>query len=105
MKPKLILSIILILGSLYRTLAQPDLSYTQMADTLLYLLDKSFISTGILYDRVYPFASLHDFNNNRADTSNYLHFMQAHGELYQAAYNKTGFITNGYLDTLIKAIK
>jgi hypothetical protein len=66
----------------------PDMTFTQMADTLLYPLNKAQITTGILYDRVFPFAGLHAFGalNGNADTTYYGHYRQAHSELYQAAY-------------------
>lgn len=37
-----------------------DFTYTKMVDSLMFPLNKSQITTGILYDRVYPFAGLHN---------------------------------------------
>lgn len=77
-----------------------------MADTLMYPLNKSGISTGILYDRVYPFAGLHSFNtlHGNPDTSSYDHFYQAYSEIYNAAYNKSSLMNSYRLDTIAKAM-
>lgn len=112
MQTKFTTILIFIIGSFCQFISQTanaqvapaDMSYTQMADTLLYPLNKSYVTTGILYDRVYPFASLHTFNSINPDTSGYLHFMQSYSELYHAAYNNTGMWREGYLDTLVKAM-
>lgn len=106
MKTKFLLTITLLSNSFCSLLAQStDLSYSQMADTLLYPVNKGYISTGILYDRVFPFASLYTFNGVSPDTSSHLHFIQSYKELYEASYNNTGMLREGYLDTLAKAIK
>lgn len=78
-----------------------DPSYREVVDSIMTPINKSQITTGILYDRVFPWASLHAFN---ADTSGYKHFLQASAELYQAAYNKTGMISSERIDTIIRAI-
>jgi len=49
--------------------AQTPKNFTQTADSCLFNLDKSGVTTGILYDRVFPFATLAIFNQNYADTS------------------------------------
>ena len=59
-------------------------SYTQGVDEKLQLLDKNELTTGILYDRVYPLANLTVFNQTEADTSYVTHFYQAYGELQTA---------------------
>lgn len=61
-------------------------TYTEGVDAKLQLLDKSAITTHILYDRVYPGASLTQFNQTLADTSAVGHFYQAWGELQTADY-------------------
>ncbi len=83
-----------------------DFSYTQMVDSLMAPLNKTQITTGILYDRVFPFAYLQSFNRsyNNPDTSSYGHFYQAYSEIYNAAYNKTNLMNDYRLDTLAKAI-
>ena len=64
--------------------------YHQSVDDKLLNLDKAQISTGILYDRIYPVGQLPIFNQTQADTSNYLHFKQCISELYWSAYTRTG---------------
>ncbi|MGI8950720.1 MAG: T9SS type A sorting domain-containing protein [Chitinophagaceae bacterium] len=83
-----------------------QLSITQMVDTLISPLDKTGITSGILYDRVFPFAGLHGFNilHGNPDTSSYAHFYQAYSEIYNAAYDKTNFMNYYRLDTIAKAI-
>ena len=73
--------------------AQTPKNFTQTADSCLVNLNKSGVTTGILYDRVFPFASLAIFNENYADTSSYSHFKQGYNELYDAAYSNGGMMT------------
>ena len=80
-------------------------SYTHDADSLLQNLNKSYITTGILYDRVFPFAMLHVFNTANFDTSNLYHFKQAYYELYNAKYNKSDLKKPQALNKEIAAIK
>jgi len=62
-------------------------TYTKKIDYRLQYLSKTPITTGILYDRVFPAARLHQFNHGtQRDTSSATHFVQAHAELYQAHY-------------------
>ena len=72
----------------------------------MYPLNKSGITTGILYDRVFPFAALFSFNTlyGNPDTSGYDHFYQAYSEIYNAAYSKGGLMNDYRLDTIAKAI-
>lgn len=69
--------------------AQDDL-YRHMTDSLFQHLDKSEITTGVLYDRVFPLSRLNQFNLASPDTSNYQHFIQAYSEFYRAAYAPLG---------------
>ncbi|MGJ3234722.1 T9SS type A sorting domain-containing protein [Marivirga sp.] len=62
------------------------IGYVQKMDSLFENLDKSKIETGILYDRVVPFAQLDQFNAKQ-DTANFKLFRQAWSELYNASYN------------------
>jgi len=62
-------------------------TYTQKIDYRLQNLSKTPITTGILYDRVFPAARLHQFNQGtQADTSSANHLVQAAHELYSAYY-------------------
>ena len=58
------------------------------ADSLMANLDKSQISTGVLYDRVAGMAALDVFNlcYNNPDTSSVGHFLQAYYEMHVAPY-------------------
>jgi hypothetical protein len=63
-------------------------SFTYVIDSLLQHLDKSAITTGILYDRAWPAAAVHLLNVNEADTASRSYFMEAYFELLSAAYNQ-----------------
>lgn len=65
--------------------------YTAVIDSLIQHLDKSRITTGILYDRVLPMAHVHEFNAFIADTSANKHFIQAYSEMYRASYNQSNW--------------
>ncbi|ADR22429.1 hypothetical protein MATR_37250 [Marivirga tractuosa] len=59
--------------------------YIQKMDSVFEDLDKTKISTGILYDRVPSFANIEQFNK-AYDTANFNLFRQAWSELYRASY-------------------
>jgi len=59
--------------------------YIQKMDSIFEDLDKTEISTGILYDRVPSFANIEQFNKKN-DTANFSLFRQAWSELYRASY-------------------
>lgn len=62
--------------------------YTTNVDNILTYVDKSPITTGILYDRVMSFADLDILKEDGNITnSNYQHFMQSWSELYRASYS------------------
>ena len=62
--------------------------YTTNIDNVLTHVDKSPITTGILYDRVMSFADLDILREDGTiTTSNYQHFMQSWSELYRASYS------------------
>ncbi|MFT3948485.1 MAG: T9SS type A sorting domain-containing protein [Agriterribacter sp.] len=95
----ILLGLLMICSALF---SQQTMTYTKMADSLLFPISKTQITTGILYDRVVPFASLHSFKNT--DTSFYSHFIQAYSELYAAAYNNTSMLKMERIDTISTAI-
>ena len=67
-----------------------DKDYTQNMDVLLTNVNKTPITTGILYDRIMSFSDLDWLKVNGAVTnSNYKHFIQSWSELYRSAYNPT----------------
>lgn len=59
------------------------MSYKQFADFKLQQLNKSFINSGILYDRIFPVADIERFKqqNQTTDTSSPRHWIQAYYEL------------------------
>jgi len=62
--------------------------YTEVFDHVFRNVSRTDATTGILYERVVPFAQLHKFNSNLSiiDTSSREHFMQAYKELYKASF-------------------
>src|SRR5687768_13594964 len=103
MKIKALL-IILIITSTSVLRAQRLTPFTHEADSVFKNLNKSYITTGILYDRVYPSAMLHVFNSPFFDTTNVHHFKQAYFELYNAKYYKTDLVSPDTVDKRINAI-
>jgi len=61
-----------------------DPTYTEHFDYIFQNVSRVQATTGILYERVVPFANLTSPN---LDTSNYTHFIQAYSELYRAAFD------------------
>ena len=76
------------------------LPYKQFADFTLQQLNKTYINSGILYDRVFPVADIERFKqqNQTTDTSGPRHWIQAYYELYNAAYNNAGWLAPDVLD-------
>jgi len=66
-------------------------------DEMLINIDKSSLTTDVLYERVFPFAKLAIFND-RINISNVKHFEQALSELYKAS-NKQKFTSYKQLRT------
>lgn len=81
--------------------------YQQSADSLFQYLDKSAITTNILYDRVVQFADLDTLsglitnNTNPAISTSAGHFLQAWKELYDANYDQTNLIKPEWIDALV----
>lgn len=75
----------------------PDTPYKETAYTLLKNLDKSQVSTGILYENVLPLANIYEYTgNSNTDTSHTNHFLQAYAEIYLSKFNNIGL--KHYLD-------
>lgn len=68
--------------------AQTNDNFTGTIDSMLLNVDKTPITSGILYDRAFILAGLHVFNKFSSDTSSYMHYLQGYNELYMAAYNR-----------------
>lgn len=77
------------------------LPWKTYADYKLQLLNKSYMSTTVLYDRVFPIANVDGFTGHSSDTSSPAHFVQAYDEIYNAAYNTSGWITPDSLNSLL----
>jgi len=63
-------------------------SFTESFDSVFVNISRADATTGILYERVIPFAQLQNFNSNivPVDTSNHEHFRRAYRELNRAAF-------------------
>lgn len=67
-----------------------DKDYTQNMDYLLTNVNKTPITSGILYDRIMSFSALNWLKENGVVTnSNYQHFIQSWSELYRSSYTPT----------------
>lgn len=66
------------------------------ADYQMQNLNKSFIATNILYDRMFPLANVDEYKglpyNTNTDTTHPDHLMQAYYEMYNSAYNTTSMM-------------
>ena len=63
-------------------------SFSETIDEFFRNISRADATTGILYERIIPFAQLLNFNSHVApvDTSNNEHFIQAYSELYDATF-------------------
>lgn len=80
-------------------------TYTEFIDNEMRYLDKSGITSGILYDRVNNLAGLDDFNISQIDTSSNKHFKQSYFEMMGADYNANDWMPMEDLNNLILAKK
>jgi len=67
-------------------------TYTYTVDSLFTHLNKSSITTGILYDRAYPLAAVHLFNKKEVDTAYSDYLIEAYRELFASSYSQAGWI-------------
>ena len=70
---------------------QEETPWSHLVDSLTAALDKSPVTTGLLYDRALPLAALHSFGVRRPDTTGSAHLRQAYLELWMAAYERGTF--------------
>lgn len=70
-----------------KTFKQQDSIYWKTSLQII----KPQITTGILYDKVYPISNLYNFNTNNYNTSNASIFKQAVSEIYRSSTNKSQF--------------
>ena len=86
MKKNIVIQISVLFLVLTSTSAQ---TYTQAFDSVFANVSRAGANTGILYERVLPFANLTNFNSllSNPDTSNCSHFFRAANELRRATFN------------------
>jgi len=101
LKHRLLLPLLLQFTFLLSAKAQQDYLYAEKADSLFANLDKSLITTGILYDRAFPLSRF-DLYNPATDTVDYEYISQAYYELYQAAYNRTVLLEPGTFNNMVE---
>lgn len=68
------------------TLYAQEKTYTEKMDSLMQYVDKSQMTTPILYDRVFSFS---DLNSAQPASISYDYFLQSWSELYRASYQPT----------------
>ena len=73
------------------------LTWKCYADYKLQMLNKSYVGTGILYDRVFPIANVDEYTGLANDTTTPNHFMQAYYEIYNSAYNTADWKLPGWM--------
>lgn len=85
-----ILLLLLIVGNTdtYAQSTQTITPHWVQQDSIFQHLDKGYISTDVLYDRVYPSARIPSFTAQQ-DTVDYKYTMQVWHELYLASYNRS----------------
>lgn len=91
------LYLLVLLWSMLPLWALAQSQYQQAADEALANLDKSGITSGMLYDRVFPAANLRELSA----PSSAGRYRQAQAELYYASYNRDTRLTPDELDYLI----
>lgn len=74
------------------SISTPSIDYVKTTDSLIQYLDKSRLTTTILYDRAFNMANVQAFNVTQADTCVNKHFRQAYKEMFDAAYNKQNWL-------------
>ena len=90
---KKILTFLLLISTIQVLNAQENSikSYVQTQDSIFQHLDKSKITTGSLYDRVYQWADIPTFRSQ--DTFNFSYTMQVWHELYLSSYDQKSFLS------------
>ncbi len=79
------------------------LSFTQAQtklDSMLVNISLTPVTSGIIYERVTPFANLYHLNENSNQAVDYVYFRQALSELYRAS-NQTRLISLSTLEQQI----
>lgn len=67
-------------------------TYKQEAETVMQPLDKTILTTNILYDRIFPLAHIQDYKGDAvSDTTNTEHFHQAYYEIFSSMSNTASY--------------
>ena len=79
------------------------LPWKNYADFRLQPLNKSYVTTGVLYDRMFPIAQMdeHTGLSTTEDTTSSAHFKQGYYEMYNSIYNTTGITTPDNLENMM----
>jgi hypothetical protein len=79
------------------------LPWKSYADYRLQPLNKNYVNTGVLYDRVFPIAHMDEHTGllSNEDTTSSDHFKQGYYEMYNSIYNPTGIYTPNDLDNIL----
>ncbi|HEV7380928.1 MAG TPA: hypothetical protein VGN64_14105 [Dyadobacter sp.] len=89
-----------LLCPLFPTFGQSNARTTQAeADDYMGNLDKTYVTSGILYNRAFPAASLNIFSTT--ELSNSGHWLESRAELYKGAINTDGLLSTESLQNLI----
>lgn len=90
------------LFSLHNKAQDDGAAAPKLLDSLLVDIDKSLVTSGIIYERTTPFANLYNFNSKDTwNTADYSYFRQSLLEMYRAS-NAQKFIS---LDSLTVSLK
>ena len=79
------------------------LPWKSYADYRLQPLNKTFVTTGVLYDRVFPIAHMDEHTGllSTEDTTSSDHFKQGYYEMYNSIYNPTGIYTPDDVENIL----
>jgi hypothetical protein len=79
------------------------LPWKSYADYRLQPLNKSYVTTGVLYDRVFPIAHMdeHTGLSLDEDTTSSDHFKQGYYEMYNSIYNPTAIPTPDDIENML----
>lgn len=79
------------------------LPWKSYADYRLQPLNKSYVTTGILYDRMFPIAHIdeHTGLSSGEDTTSSDHFKQGYYEMYNSIYNPKGIYSPNDMENML----
>lgn len=97
MKTSLI-KIALVLLGVCNLLTAQEKNYTQKMDSLMQFVDKSQMTTDILYDRVFSFT---DIDSDVPQNTNYEYFVQLWSEMHRASHSPN-FVSAETLQDMVK---